>query len=135
MSWYFFSKSFGPTVRKNTYNTFFYVRLEKLEVQSKLAIRNFLVALKLFLNSKSSVSLWSKWQIGHMKWSVICTNLLLIKPFLIAKFDCTSELFSNWFLSFISGQSIPFQVRFVSDLGEQALETKQNGFQLGYIQT
>jgi hypothetical protein len=35
----------------------------------------------------------------------------------------------------ICSRSIPFQVRFVSDLGEQALETKQNGFQLGYIQT
>ena len=39
--------------------------------QSNMAIRNFLVALKLFLNFKSSLSLWSKWQIGHMKWSVI----------------------------------------------------------------
>merc|ERR1739838_462774 len=35
----------------------------------------------------------------------------------------------------ICSRSIPFQVRFVSDLGEQAFETKQNGFQLGYIQT
>ena len=34
-----------------------------LEVQSNLAIRNFLVALKLFLNAKSSLSLWNiKWQ-------------------------------------------------------------------------
>ena len=58
------------------------------EVQSNLAIRNFLVALKLFLNAKSSLSLWSKWQIGHRKW-FLNTNLFLIKPFLIAKFDCT----------------------------------------------
>ena len=36
-----------------------------LAVQSNLAIMNFLVALKLFLNAKSSLSLWSKWQIGH----------------------------------------------------------------------
>ena len=42
--------------------------------------------LKLFLNAKSSLSLWSKWQIGHMKW-FLNTNLFLIKPFLIAKFD------------------------------------------------
>ena len=58
-----------------------------LKLQSNLAIKNFLVALKLFLNDKSSLSLWSKWQIGHWKWFVN-TNLFLIKPFLIAKFDC-----------------------------------------------
>ena len=58
-------------------------------LQSNLAIRNFLVALKLFPNAKSSLSLWSKWQIGHGKW-FLNTNLFLIKPFLIAKFDCTS---------------------------------------------
>ena len=57
-------------------------------LQSNLAIRNFLVALKLFLNAKSSLSLWSKWQIGHRKW-FLNTNLFHIKPFLIAKFDCT----------------------------------------------
>ena len=34
-----------------------------------------------------------------------------------------------------SGQSLPFQVRFVSDEGEGAMETIQSGFQLGYIQT
>ena len=59
-------------------------------IQSNLAIRNFLVALKLFLNTKSSLSLWSKWQIGHRKW-FLNTNLFLIKPFLIAKFDCTRK--------------------------------------------
>ena len=37
-------------------------------VQLNLAIRNFLFDLKLFLNAKSSLSLWSKWQIGHRKW-------------------------------------------------------------------
>ena len=42
-----------------------------LKVQSNLATRNFLVALKLFLNAKSSLSLWSKRQIGHRKWSLI----------------------------------------------------------------
>ena len=57
------------------------------EIQSNLAIRNILVALKLFLNAKSSLSLWSKCQIGHRKWS-LNTNLSHIKPFLIAKFDC-----------------------------------------------
>jgi hypothetical protein len=59
-------------------------------IQSNLAIRNFLVALKLFLNAKCSLSLWSKWQIGHRKW-FLNTNKFLIKPFLIAKFDCTFE--------------------------------------------
>ena len=57
-------------------------------IQSNLAIRNFLVTLKLFLNAKSFLFLWSKWQIGHRKW-FLNTNLFLIKPFLIAKFDCT----------------------------------------------
>ena len=37
-------------------------------IQSNLAIRNFLVKLKLFLNAKSSLSSWSKRQIGHGKW-------------------------------------------------------------------
>ena len=60
-----------------------------IRVQSNLAIRNFLVTLKLFLNAKSSlISLWRKWQIGHRKW-FLNTNLFLIKPFLIAKFDCS----------------------------------------------
>ena len=59
-----------------------------LIIQSNLAIRNFLFALKLFLNAKSSLSLWSKWQIGHRKW-FLNTNLFPIKPFLIAKFDWT----------------------------------------------
>ena len=44
--------------------------------------------VKLFLNAKKSLSLWSKWQIGHGKW-FFNTNLFPIKPFLIAKFDCT----------------------------------------------
>ena len=56
-------------------------------VQSNLAIRNFLNALKLFLNAKSSLFLWSKWQIGHRKW-FLNTNLFLIKPFYIGKIDC-----------------------------------------------
>ena len=61
--------------------------------QSNKAIRNFLVALKLFLNAKNSLSLWSKWQIGHGKW-FLNTNLFLIKPFLIAKFDCTLLIYA-----------------------------------------
>ena len=60
-------------------------KTSRVQVQSNVAIRNFLVALKLFLNTKSS--LWSKGQIGHRKW-FLHTNLFLIKPFLIAKFDC-----------------------------------------------
>jgi len=35
----------------------------------------------------------------------------------------------------VCSQSLPFQVRFVSDEGEGAMETIQSGFQLGYIQT
>ena len=61
------------------------------EVQSNLAVRNFLVTLKLFLNAVSSLSLCSKWQIGHRKW-FLNTNLFLIKPFLIAKIDRTKVL-------------------------------------------
>jgi hypothetical protein len=63
-------------------------------VKSNLAIRNFLVTLKLFLNTKSSLSLWSKWQICHRKW-FLNTNLFLIKPFLIGKFDCNSISWRN----------------------------------------
>ena len=60
-------------------------------VQSNLVIRNFLVTLKLFLNAKCSLSLWSKLTIHHWKWS-LNTNLFLIKTFLITKFDCMSFL-------------------------------------------
>jgi hypothetical protein len=63
-----------------------------LMIQSNFAIRNFLVALKLFLNTKSSLSLWSKWHIGHRKW-FLNTNLFLIKPFRIAKFDCKTNTY------------------------------------------
>ena len=59
-------------------------------LQSNMVIRNFLVALKLFLNAKSSLSLWSRWQIDHGKW-FLNTNLFLIKQFLNAKFDCTQK--------------------------------------------
>ena len=47
----------------------------------------FLVTLKLFLNAKSSLSLWSKLAFGHRKW-FLNTNLFRIKTFLITKFDC-----------------------------------------------
>ena len=43
---------------------------------------NFLFALKLFLNAKSSLSLWSKWKIGHRK-RFLNTNLFLIKRSLL----------------------------------------------------
>ena len=66
----------------------FYLKMIVFLIQTNLAIRNFLVALKLFLNAKSSISLWSKWQIGLRKW-FLNTNLFLIKQFLNAKFDCT----------------------------------------------
>ena len=51
--------------------------------QSNLLIKNFLVNLKVFLNTKCSLSLWSKLTIGHRKW-FLNTNL-----FLITKFDCS----------------------------------------------
>ena len=60
-------------------------------IQSNLVI---IGALKLFLNAKSSLSLWSKWQIGHGKW-LLSTNSFLIKPFLITKFDCSTYLISE----------------------------------------
>ena len=50
-----------------------------------LVIRNFLVALKLFLNAKCSLYLWSKLSIGNGKW-FLNTNF---KTFLITKFDCS----------------------------------------------
>ena len=56
-----------------------------------MVIRNFLVTLKLFLNAKSSLSLWSKLAHGHGKW-FLNTNLFLIKIFLITKFDCTAKV-------------------------------------------
>ena len=55
-----------------------------IEVQSNLAIRNFLVTLKLFLNTKCSLSIWSKSAFGHSKW-FLNTDLFLIKPFLITQ--------------------------------------------------
>ena len=77
------------------------------ELQSNLAIRNFLVTLKLFLNAKCSLSLWSKWQIGHGKW-FLNTNLFLIKKFLIAKFDCTTLQFLQFWYQ--NGVNILFLV-------------------------
>ena len=66
----------------------FWYNVKQFVVQSNLVIRNFLVNLKLFLNAKCSLSLWSKLAFGHGKW-FLNTNLFLIKPFLITKFDCT----------------------------------------------
>ena len=58
--------------------------LDICQVQSNLAIRNFLVILKLFLNSKCSLSLWSK----LANWSremVLITNFLQSKPTYVYK--------------------------------------------------
>ena len=65
-----------------------------LVVKSNLAIRNFLVTLKLFLSAKCSLSLWSKLAIGHRKWFPN-TNLFLIKTFLITKFDKVKQNMQN----------------------------------------
>ena len=61
----------------------------KSVIQLNLGIRNFLVTLNLFLNTKCSLSFWSKLTIGHGKW-YLNTNLFFIKTFLITKFDCTT---------------------------------------------
>ena len=50
-------------------------------------IHSNLVTLKLFLNAKCSLSLWSRLAFGHGKW-FLNTILFLIKTFLITKFDC-----------------------------------------------
>ena len=65
--------------------------------ESNLAIRKFLVALW-FLNAKSSLFFWSKWQIDQRKW-FLNTNLFLIKLFLIAKFDCARTWSTVWIVS------------------------------------
>ena len=77
--------------RRNIFCAYF---LFYLKIQSNLAIRNFLFALRLFLNAKSSLSLWSKCQIDRRKW-FLNTNLFLIKPLHIAKFDCR-RIFYVW---------------------------------------
>ena len=58
-----------------------YRRVANSNKRSNLKIRNFLVTLKLFLNTKCSLSLWSKLTIGHWKW-FLNTNLFLIKVWL-----------------------------------------------------
>ena len=90
---------------------FWCVKIGEMFIQSNLAIRNFLVALKLFLNAKSSLSLSSKWQIGQMEW-FLNTNLFLIKLFLIAKFDriiILAENFSNHVLIYFSDNDSQIQ--------------------------
>ena len=77
-------------------------------LQSNLVIRNFLVTLKLFLNAKCSLSLWSKLVFCHGKW-FLNTNLFLIKTFLTTKFDCIyflsyndlTRFFDNFLLQFM----------------------------------
>ena len=63
------------------------IKAHEIIVQSNLVIRNLLVPLKLFLNTKCSLSLWSKLTIGHGKW-FLKTNFFPIKMFLATKFDC-----------------------------------------------
>ena len=63
------------------------------QIQSNLVIRNFLVILELFLNAKSSLSLWSQLVIGHGNW-FLRTSLFIIKTFLITKFDCTCKVYT-----------------------------------------
>ena len=76
-----------------------------VNVQSNLAIRNCLGTLKLFLNAKCSLFIWSKWQIGHRKW-FLNTNKFLNKTFLIAKFDCTL----NYLWSLVFSKNHSFKV-------------------------
>ena len=63
------------------------IKAHEIIVQSNLVIRNLLVPLKLFLNTKCSLSLWSKLTIGHGKW-FLKTNFFPTKMFLATKFDC-----------------------------------------------
>ena len=77
--------------RNNSFKPMFPPKNERTNctlLQSNLVIRNFLVTLKLFINTKCSLSLWSKLTIGHGK-GFLNTNLFLIKTFLITKFDCS----------------------------------------------
>jgi hypothetical protein len=91
------------------------------QIQSNLVIKNFWVTLKLFLNAKCSLSLWSKLTIGHGKW-FLNTNLFLIQTFLITKFDCTRIpwilrgnlrilLWLRWFQIAVSG-TVFFRLQF-----------------------
>ena len=50
-----------------------------------------MVTVKLFVNTKSSLSLWSKLTIGHWKW-FLNANSSLITTFLITKFDYSKIL-------------------------------------------
>ena len=61
--------------------------MNRIECTVILGNKELLVALKLFLNAKCSLSWQSKWQIGHGKW-FLNTDKFLIKTFLIAMFDC-----------------------------------------------
>ena len=67
------------------------------QIQSKLAIRNFLVALILFLNAKSSLSLWSKWQIGHRKWFLLIPICSLSNRSLLLSLTVLDFLIRNTF--------------------------------------
>ena len=62
-------------------------------------IRNILVTIKLFYNTKCSFPLWSKWFLNN--------NLFLIKPFLITKdrIDCISNFRTSNFFEVIGAPS------------------------------
>ena len=91
---------------------FRYRHTQRNELQSNLAIRNFLVALKLFLNAKSSLSIWSKWQIGPGNGSLIPTcslsnrsllQSLTVSLFLQTLFWCHDV--SSKTIAFIAGKT------------------------------
>ena len=79
------------------------------QVQSNSVIRNFLVTQKLFLNPKCSLSICSKFAIGHWKW-FLNTNLFLIKPFLITKFDFTWKTNLECWISNLNFESRHFEI-------------------------
>ena len=68
------------------------LKFKKNYIQSNLAIRNFLVTLKLFLNAKSLLSLWSKWQIGHRKWFLDTLSNRSLLPSLTIRYIGTSKV-------------------------------------------
>ena len=104
-----------PCIRKYAYISSIFEYLFGLScayvVQSHLVIINFLVTLKLFLNSKCSLSLWSK----LANWSqemVPIHQFVPYKPFLITKFEYIKILTNS--LTF--GYSIENNKRSLIDL-------------------
>ena len=61
---------------------------QEYDIQPNLVIKNFLVTLRLFLMPKVPYPYEVNGKLVTGNGSLIHTNLFIIKPFLIAKFDC-----------------------------------------------